>query len=138
MVLKPMLKKDQSHLQKKVERPQYNGELPEGNDGLGLMLLGVTGDQVLDKDVYKEIKAVNIKTSSWNCSGRHSKRRSGPKYMYIFYGIALRLMGDVQEYFIDKGVRNFYSALFRDIISQKLVQIQLPSLLLPWQMDLLM
>src|SRR5690606_1847743 len=36
---------------KGVERPRYNGDLPEGNDGLGLMLLGVTGDQVLPADV---------------------------------------------------------------------------------------
>ena len=42
--------------EKGVERPAYQGELPEGNDGLGLMLLGVTGDQVLPKDVYEKIK----------------------------------------------------------------------------------
>ena len=32
---------------KGITRPSYQGELPEGNNGLGLMLLGVTGDQVL-------------------------------------------------------------------------------------------
>jgi len=42
---------------KGCERPSYQGELPEGNDGLGLMLLGVTGDQVLPPAVYEEIKA---------------------------------------------------------------------------------
>ncbi len=41
---------------KSVDRPTYHGELPEGNNGLGLMLLGVTGDQVLPADVYEDIK----------------------------------------------------------------------------------
>src|SRR5690606_3621860 len=45
---------------KGVERPKYNGELPEGNNGLGLMLLGVTGDQVLDKETYESIKYNNL------------------------------------------------------------------------------
>ena len=45
---------------KGVERPEYNVELPEGHDGLGLMLLGVTGDQVLPKDTYQDIKAKTI------------------------------------------------------------------------------
>ena len=31
---------------KGLERPKYRGEIPKGNDGLGLLLLGVTGDQV--------------------------------------------------------------------------------------------
>ncbi|HNR86604.1 MAG TPA: methylmalonyl-CoA mutase family protein, partial [Taishania sp.] len=47
---------------KGVARPRYQGELPEGNDGLGLMLLGVTGDQVLPKDVYEQIKATTLKS----------------------------------------------------------------------------
>ena len=34
---------------KNTEQPKYQGDLPKGNDGLGLMLLGVTGDQVLRK-----------------------------------------------------------------------------------------
>src|SRR5205814_4952554 len=42
------------------KRPAYQGELPKGNDGLGLMLLGVTGDQVLPKDMYEKIKTVTI------------------------------------------------------------------------------
>ena len=47
-------------LYKDKERPKYYGDLPEGNNGLGLMLLGVTGDQVLPKDVYDNIKAKTI------------------------------------------------------------------------------
>ena len=51
-------KKIKEHFKKKgVKRPSYNGDLPKGNDGLGLMLLGITGDQVLPKEVYEKIKA---------------------------------------------------------------------------------
>ncbi|MGA0109678.1 MAG: methylmalonyl-CoA mutase family protein, partial [Schleiferiaceae bacterium] len=42
---------------KGLERPRYHGALPEGNDGLGLMLLGITGDEVLPAEVYQRIKA---------------------------------------------------------------------------------
>src|SRR5690606_25558084 len=45
---------------KGVNRLKYNGELTQGNDGLGLMLLGVTGDQVLPKDIYNDIKVKTI------------------------------------------------------------------------------
>src|SRR5690606_24199972 len=33
--------------ERKTTRPQYQGNLPQGNNGLGLMLLGITGDKVL-------------------------------------------------------------------------------------------
>ena len=94
---------------KGVERPQYNGELPEGNDGLGLMLLGVTGDQVLDKDVYKEIKASTLKRVRGTVQADILKEDQAQNTCIFSTEFALRLMGDVQEYFIDKGVRNFYS-----------------------------
>ena len=94
---------------KGVERPQYNGELPEGNDGLGLMLLGVTGDQVLDKDVYKEIKASTLKQVRGTVQADILKEDQAQNTCIFSTEFALRLMGDVQEYFIDKGVRNFYS-----------------------------
>ena len=94
---------------KGVERPQYNGELPEGNDGLGLMLLGVTGDQVLDKDVYKEIKASTLKQVRGTVQVYILKEDQAQNTCIFSTEFALRLMGDVQEYFIDKGVRNFYS-----------------------------
>ena len=52
-----MRKRKELYEDKGLERPRYNGELPEGNDGLGLLLLGVTGDQVLPADVYQDIKS---------------------------------------------------------------------------------
>jgi len=48
---------------KGLERPTYQGDLPEGNDGLGLMLLGLTGDLVLPSDVYQQIKTNHFSAS---------------------------------------------------------------------------
>src|SRR5690606_11180002 len=56
------VKIEQIFKEKNTQRPVYQGELPKGNDGLGLMLLGVTGDQVLPADVYAKIKAYAIST----------------------------------------------------------------------------
>ncbi len=94
---------------KGTERPQYQGELPEGNDGLGLMLLGITGDQVLPADVYNEIKATTLNTVRGTVQADILKEDQAQNTCIFSTEFALRLMGDVQEYFIEKQVRNFYS-----------------------------
>ena len=90
-------------------RPAYQGELPEGNDGLGLMLLGVTGDQVLPADVYAQIKADTLKQVRGTVQADILKEDQAQNTCIFSTEFALRLMGDVQEYFISNGVRNFYS-----------------------------
>ncbi|MEW7292583.1 methylmalonyl-CoA mutase family protein [Aquimarina sp. 2304DJ70-9] len=94
---------------KGIERPQYQGDLPEGNDGLGLMLLGVTGDQVLPADVYNKIKAETLGTVRGTVQADILKEDQAQNTCIFSTEFALRLMGDVQEYFIEKQVRNFYS-----------------------------
>ncbi len=94
---------------KGVERPKYQGELPEGNDGLGLMLLGVTGDQVLPADVYAKIKTETLNTVRGTVQADILKEDQAQNTCIFSTEFALRLMGDVQEYFIEKQVRNFYS-----------------------------
>jgi len=91
------------------ERPKYNGELPEGNNGLGLMLLGVTGDQVLSADVYAEIKKNTIAQVRGTVQADILKEDQAQNTCIFSTEFALRLMGDVQEYFIENNVRNFYS-----------------------------
>ncbi len=95
--------------EKGVERPRYNGELPEGNDGLGLMLLGVTGDQVLPLEVYNEIKTKTLSQVRGTVQADILKEDQAQNTCIFSTEFALRLMGDVQEYFIQKNVRNFYS-----------------------------
>ncbi len=94
---------------KSVERPIYNGKLPDGNNGLGLMLLGVTGDQVLPKDVYLKIKAETLTQVRGTVQADILKEDQAQNTCIFSTEFALRLMGDVQEYFIKEKVRNFYS-----------------------------
>ncbi|MBV7268453.1 methylmalonyl-CoA mutase family protein [Winogradskyella luteola] len=103
-------------VEKKIEkiykgktRPSYNGDIPEGNDGLGLMLLGVTGDQVLPKAIYEDIKAKTIAQVRGTVQADILKEDQAQNTCIFSTEFALRLMGDVQEYFIENGVRNFYS-----------------------------
>jgi methylmalonyl-CoA mutase len=91
------------------ERPKYNGDLPEGNNGLGLMLLGVTGDQVLSEDVYQDIKTKTIAQVRGTVQADILKEDQAQNTCIFSTEFALRLMGDVQEYFIENNVRNFYS-----------------------------
>ncbi|MES2544019.1 MAG: methylmalonyl-CoA mutase family protein [Bacteroidota bacterium] len=94
---------------KGVTRPRYNGDLPEGNDGLGLMLLGVTGDLVLPADVYSEIKVRTLSQVRGTVQADILKEDQAQNTCIFSTEFALRLMGDVQEYFITNNVRNFYS-----------------------------
>nr|WP_294935275.1 methylmalonyl-CoA mutase family protein [uncultured Flavobacterium sp.] len=94
---------------KGVERPHYQGDLPAGNDGLGLMLLGVTGDEVLPADVYNDIKIKTLAQVRGTVQADILKEDQAQNTCIFSTEFALRLMGDVQEYFIKENVRNFYS-----------------------------
>jgi len=91
------------------EIPNVIGKLPEGNNGLGLFLLGVTGDQVLPADVYNKIKVETLTKVRGTVQADILKEDQAQNTCIFSTEFALRLMGDVQEYFIDNGVRNFYS-----------------------------
>jgi methylmalonyl-CoA mutase len=96
--------------QKGTKRPRYNSEtLPEGNNGLGLMLLGVTGDQVLPADVYAKIKAHTLSQVRGTVQADILKEDQAQNTCIFSTEFSLRVMGDVQQYFIDQNVRNFYS-----------------------------
>ncbi|WOI23913.1 methylmalonyl-CoA mutase family protein [Nonlabens ulvanivorans] len=108
-----------------VERPSYlnaqgekvyskNGQvdvtkLPEGNDGLGLMLLGLTGDQILEPADYARIKMETLAQVRGTVQADILKEDQAQNTCIFSTEFALRLMGDVQQYFIEEKVRNFYS-----------------------------
>jgi methylmalonyl-CoA mutase len=92
-----------------LPRPHYLGSLPEGNDGLGLMLLGVSGDQVLDAPVYEKIKAYTLNQVRGTVQADILKEDQAQNTCIFSTEFALRMMGDIQQYFIDRQVRNFYS-----------------------------
>ncbi|AWA30368.1 methylmalonyl-CoA mutase [Flavobacterium magnum] len=95
--------------QKGTKRPSYQGELPKGNNGLGLLLLGVTGDEVLPAEVYREIKIKTLAQVRGTVQADILKEDQAQNTCIFSTEFALRLMGDVQEYFIQNNVRNFYS-----------------------------
>jgi len=95
--------------EKGTERSTYQGKLPEGNDGLGFMLLGVTGDMVLPKDVYCKIKKETLSAVRGTVQADILKEDQAQNTCIFSTDFSLKLMGDIQEYFIDQNVRNFYS-----------------------------
>ncbi|RDV16916.1 methylmalonyl-CoA mutase [Pontibacter diazotrophicus] len=103
------LKIEAIYKEKETDRPRYQGKLPEGNNGLGLMLLGVTGDQVLPVDVYQQIKERTLASVRGTVQADILKEDQAQNTCIFSTEFSLRLMGDVQQYFIDKSVRNFYS-----------------------------
>ena len=90
-------------------RPRYQGDLPEGNDGLGLMLLGVTGDLVLEPEIYLQLKSKTLASVRGTVQADILKEDQAQNTCIFSTEFSLRLMGDVQEYFIHQQVRNFYS-----------------------------
>jgi methylmalonyl-CoA mutase len=107
--LEAEVKKKIDDLYKDAVRPSYQGAPPKGNDGLGLMLLGVTGDQVLPKEAYEKIKTSTLSQVRGTVQADILKEDQAQNTCIFSTEFALRLMGDVQQYFIDKDVRNFYS-----------------------------
>ncbi len=92
-----------------LERPKYSGELPKTNTGLGLLLLGITGDQVLESDVYEKLKAKALSSVRGTVQADILKEDQAQNTCIFSTEFSLKLMGDVQAYFIDQNVRNFYS-----------------------------
>jgi methylmalonyl-CoA mutase len=92
-----------------VPRPAYQGPLPEGNDGLGLFLLGVSGDEVLPRETYDKIAAATLSAVRGTVQADILKEDQAQNTCIFSTEFALRLMGDIQQYFIDRRVRNFYS-----------------------------
>ncbi|MCP5105417.1 MAG: methylmalonyl-CoA mutase, partial [bacterium] len=95
--------------EKDIEPPAYQGELPDKSDGLGLFLLGVTGDQVLPQDIYEKIKAGTICKVRGTVQADILKEDQAQNTCIFSTEFALRMMGDIQEYFIRNNIRNFYS-----------------------------
>ncbi|MDP1824858.1 MAG: methylmalonyl-CoA mutase family protein [Archangium sp.] len=100
---------DELFAKRGVPRAKYQGALPEGNDGLGLMLLGVSGDEVLPPEVYAKIRAATLSSVRGTVQADILKEDQAQNTCIFSTEFALRVMGDIQQHFIDHKVRNFYS-----------------------------
>ena len=91
------------------ERPRYQGDLPPQNNGLGLLLLGVTGDQVLPADVYASIKADTLRKVRGTVQCDILKEDQAQNTCIFSTEFSLKMMADIQEYFIEHQIKSFYS-----------------------------
>ncbi len=94
---------------KGVNRPSFEGGLPDGNDGLGLMLLGVSGEEVLPRETYEKIKKSALNQVRGTVQADILKEDQAQNTCIFSTEFALKMMGDIQSYFIEQNVRNFYS-----------------------------
>ena len=92
-----------------ADRPNYHGPLPPGHDGSGLMLLGIPGSEVVPVDVYERIKAETLASIRGTIQADILKEDQAQNTCIFSTEFALSMQGDIQEYFIDHAVRNFYS-----------------------------
>jgi methylmalonyl-CoA mutase len=91
------------------ERPRYEGDLPEGNNGLGLGLLGISGDKVVDTETYARIRRETLATVRGTVQADILKEDQAQNTCIFSTEFAMKMMGDVQEFFIENNVRNYYS-----------------------------
>jgi methylmalonyl-CoA mutase len=89
--------------------PPYRAERPEGHDGFGLGTLGISGDRLLPKEEYEEIRAAALRSVRGTVQADILKEDQAQNTCIFSTEFALKLMGDVQQYFVDENVRNFYS-----------------------------
>ncbi len=94
---------------KGLTRPAYAGEIPPGNNQLGLLLLGITGDEILEPSIYQPLKEKALSSVRGTVQADILKEDQAQNTCIFSTEFSLRLMGDVQQYFIDHKVRNFYS-----------------------------
>jgi len=93
----------------KQSQPEYHGDLPGGNEGLGLRLLGITGDKVVDAETYARIKAETLSMVRGTVQADILKEDQAQNTCIFSTEFAMRMMGDIQQYFVENHVRNFYS-----------------------------
>ncbi len=100
---------DEIYRQMQQKRPVYHGELPAGHDGLGLALLGITGDRLLPRETYEKIKADTLSRLRGTVQADILKEDQAQNTCIFSIEFALRMMGDIQEFFSRNRIRNFYS-----------------------------
>lgn len=109
LIKEAYIRKYGSHPMPVYNNPSFPGELPEGHNGLGLKLLGLSGDEVLPADVYRQCHDAALQQVRGTVQADILKEDQAQNTCIFSTEFALKLMGDVQEYFIEKKVKNFYS-----------------------------
>ncbi len=88
--------------------------LPEGHDGTGLGLLGTQGEElaawgIIERDTCERIKEETFRSVRGTVQADILKEDQAQNTCIFSTEFALRMMGDIQQYFIDHHLRNYYS-----------------------------
>ncbi len=89
--------------------PAYRRDLPPGHNGFGLALLGSSGDRLVERAVYERIRAETLQKVRGTVQADILKEDQAQNTCIFSTAFALRMMGDMQEYFVAERIRNFYS-----------------------------
>jgi methylmalonyl-CoA mutase len=100
---------DQNFKEKDISRPEYHAEIPATNDGCGLGLLGISGDKLVDEETHNQIKKNALNVVRGTVQADILKEDQAQNTCIFSTEFALKMMGDIQQYFTDHHVRNYYS-----------------------------
>jgi isobutyryl-CoA mutase len=89
--------------------PLYTEELPQGHSGLGLGLLGIAGSDAVDADTFSRLRSEALSVVRGTVQADILKEDQAQNTCIFSTEFGLRMMGDIQEFFIANAVRNFYS-----------------------------
>ncbi len=89
--------------------PEYGLELPPTHDGFGLGLLGISGDKLVDRETYEKIRAKTLNVVRGTVQADILKEDQAQNTCIFSTEFALKMMGDIQTYFTEHKVRNYYS-----------------------------
>jgi isobutyryl-CoA mutase len=98
-----------AQLKPPVYQDMESAGLPQTHNGLGLKLLGISGEEVLPAEIYQKLKAKALSQVRGTVQADILKEDQAQNTCIFSTEFALKLMGDVQEYFQEQQVRNFYS-----------------------------
>jgi methylmalonyl-CoA mutase len=93
-----------------VPVPAYQGQdRPEGERLFGLRTLGVTGDMLVPSEVLADLRERALRAVRGTVQADILKEDQAQNTCIFSTEFALRMMGDIQQFFIDEGIRNYYS-----------------------------
>ena len=99
----------QLYAEKNLKAPDYRDGKPDSHNGLGLALLGVTGEKVLAPEVYENIRKATLSQVRGTVQADILKEDQAQNTCIFSTEFSLKVMGDIQQFFIDNQVTNFYS-----------------------------
>ena len=100
---------EQRYRERELKPPEYRMELPDGHNGLGLKLLGLSGKDLVDDDTYGRIREETLSSVRGTVQADILKEDQAQNTCIFSTNFALRMMGDIQAFFVENNVRNFYS-----------------------------